>query len=156
MLTQGKPNSEVHGPSSPACSIGLGALFKTEVELVALTQCRECSGSVSGEAAACPHCGAAAPARQKSGDWVPCKNCGSAKTQKFGPGKAGLVSLLTGSCLLWVPVLGWVLAPIFFLIAVILWLGALIPSGRVVFQCGECKKIFTVQKRELVTGEAKP
>ena len=38
---------------------------------MALTACRECAKEVSTEAAACPHCGAAAPARARSEEWTP-------------------------------------------------------------------------------------
>ena len=34
--------------------------------------------------------------------------CGSAKTQKIGKGLMGFVALVMGSCLLWIPVIGWV------------------------------------------------
>lgn len=117
-----------------------------------LTPCRECGKDVSTEAAACPHCGAAAPTRQRSDDWVPCPKCGSANTRKIGPGLMGCASFITGSCLLWIPVIGWVMAPIAFLLALFLWLSALIPSGRISFQCQACKQWFTVRKDELPSG----
>jgi hypothetical protein len=120
--------------------------------LMALKPCRECGRDVSTEAAACPHCGAAAPTREKSGDWMPCPKCGSSKTQKIGPGLMGFVSLVMASCLLWIPVIGWVLGPILFLLAVGLWVSALIPSGRISFRCEACKQWFTIRKRDLPTG----
>ena len=91
--------------------------------------------------------------RTRSGDWVPCPKCGSANTRKIGPGLLGFASLLVGSCLLWIPVVGWVLAPICFILVVFFWLSALIPSGRISFQCQACKQWFTVRKSELATGE---
>jgi len=120
-----------------------------------LRPCRECGKDVSTEAAACPHCGAAAPTRQRSGEWVPCPKCGSANTHKIGPGVLGFASLFAGGCLLWIPVVGWVLAPLCFILAVFFWLSALIPSGRISFQCRACKRWFTVRKGELATSVKK-
>jgi hypothetical protein len=51
--------------------------------------------------------------------------------------------------MLWIPVIGWVMAPLFFLAALGLWIFALIPSGRISFQCQDCKKWFAVKKSEL-------
>lgn len=116
---------------------------------MALLSCRECGKDVSSEAAACPHCGAAAPTRPRSGDRVPCAKCGSANTRKIGPGLMGFASFIMGSCLLWIPVIGWLLAPIAFILAMFFWLSALIPSGRISFQCQACKQWFIVRKTEL-------
>ena len=80
--------------------------------------CRDCGKETSTEAKACPHCGATAPTREKSGDWVPCTKCGSAKTQRFGKGLMGFVSFMMSGCVMWIPVIGWVLAPIFLVSAV--------------------------------------
>lgn len=55
--------------------------------------------------------------------------------------------------MLWIPVVGWVLAPIAFILALFFWLSALIPSGRISFQCQACKQWFTVRKSELTTGD---
>src|SRR3989339_1317841 len=94
--------------------------------------CRECKKDVSTEAAACPHCGASTPAQLKSPDSVPCTKCGSTDTTRLqGLGPMGLLSLITGSCMLWIPIIGWVLAPVFFLLTVLFWVLALIPTGRI-------------------------
>jgi len=61
----------------------------------------------------------------------------------------GFVALFMGGCLLWIPVVGWVLAPFCFLLAVVFWVFALIPSGRISFQCKNCKQWFTVRKDQL-------
>ena len=116
---------------------------------LAMMPCRGCGVNVSTEAQACPNCGAAAPTRRRSADWVPCPKCGSAKTQRIGPGAMGFFSLVMGSCLLWIPIIGWVLAPIFFLGALLLWISALLPSGKVSFQCQSCKGWFSVPKGDL-------
>lgn len=120
-----------------------------------LKPCRDCGRSVSHEAQACPHCGAAAPTREKSAQWVPCPKCGSGKTLKIGPGPLGFASLVMGSCLLWIPLIGWVLAPFFLVGAVVLWVSALVPSGKLSFKCQSCKQWFRVPKRELETGGGK-
>ena len=72
---------------------------------MALTACRECAKEVSTEAAACPHCGAAAPARERSEEWTPCPKCGSANTQRIGPGLTGCILFAFGRCLLWISLL---------------------------------------------------
>ena len=61
----------------------------------------------------------------------------------------GFISFATGGCLLWIPIIGWVMAPILFLLALFFWISALVPSGRVSFQCQACKQWFTVKKSEL-------
>lgn len=114
-----------------------------------LQPCRECGKDVSTEAAFCPHCGAAVPTREKSADWVPCPKCGNANTRRIGPGLMGFGSLVMGSCLLWIPIIGWVLAPIFLVLAVVFWIWGLIPSGRISFQCQNCKSWFTLRKDQL-------
>ena len=61
----------------------------------------------------------------------------------------GFVSLMMAGCLIWIPIIGWVMAPICFVMAVVFWILALIPSGKVTFQCGSCKQWFTIPKSEL-------
>ena len=61
----------------------------------------------------------------------------------------GFVSLMMGSCLLWIPVIGWVMAPVFLGLVVVLWILAIIPSGKVTFQCRSCKQWFTIPKSKL-------
>ncbi len=121
---------------------------------MAMQACRECQTEVSTEAQACPHCGAAMPTRERSISWTPCPKCGSAKTQQIGRGLMGFGSLVMGSCLLWIPVIGWILAPIFFLAAVALWVSAALPSAKVSFHCQSCKQWFTIPKSELARSDA--
>ena len=54
-----------------------------------------------------------------------------------------------GGCMIWIPVIGWILAPLFFVAAVVFWVIALLPSGKVSFQCTSCKQWFTVAKTDL-------
>ena len=120
---------------------------------MAMKPCRECRREVSAEAQACPHCGAVMPTRERSSTWTPCPKCGSAKTQKMGPGLMGFASLVMGSCMLWIPVIGWVLAPIFFLVAVALWISAALPSSKVLFHCQSCKQWFRILKSDLAQDD---
>jgi len=129
-----------------SCLGGCGSDTGSSTKEANLRPCRGCGKGVSTGSQACPHCGASAPMREISANWVPCPKCGSAKTQRIGPGLMGFMSLVMGSCLLWIPVVGWFLAPIFFLIAVVLWLSALAPSGDISFQCKDCKEWFKVPK----------
>ncbi len=116
---------------------------------MAMKPCRECRTDVSTEAQACPQCGAAMPGRPRSLDWAPCPKCGSAKTLKFGRGLMGFGSLVMGSCMLWIPIVGWILAPIFFLVALGLWISAAFPSAKITFQCQACKQWFKIPRTDL-------
>jgi uncharacterized membrane protein len=61
----------------------------------------------------------------------------------------GFGSLVMGSCMLWIPIVGWILAPLFFLVALGLWISSAFPSAKVTFQCQSCKQWFKVPKTEL-------
>ena len=61
----------------------------------------------------------------------------------------GFVAFFTGGCLLWIPIIGWILAPFMLLAAVVLWVMSLLPSGSVPFQCQACKQWFRVPKSTL-------
>jgi DNA-directed RNA polymerase subunit RPC12/RpoP len=117
-----------------------------------LTRCRDCGKEVSTEAAACPHCGADAPARTKSPDWVQCPHCSSPNTRRIGLGLLGCVSLLVAGGSLLIPIV-WVLVPVFLLalLGVFFWIWAFVPQGRVSFQCQACKRWFAVAKSHLPT-----
>lgn len=115
-----------------------------------LATCRECEHQVSSEAPNCPNCGAPSPARRPSEDWSPCVHCGSAITQQIGAGAIVLASIAGAGCMIWIPVIGWILAPILLLIAMVAVLSAVIPSGKLAFQCRDCKKWFTRPKSELI------
>lgn len=138
------------------CEAGdVGALRSTTVMVsgrrkpMPLKSCRECGQDVSTEATACPHCGVPEPMKEQSGDRVPCPKCGNSNTHRIGPGSLGCVSFGAGGCMLWIPVIGWVLAPILFLLALGLWISALFRSGTASFQCKACKGWFTVPKAQL-------
>ena len=120
-----------------------------------LEPCRECGTSVSTESESCPACGTVAPTQRISADFMPCKHCKSIKTQRIGAGVVGFACLLAGSCLIWIPIIGWVLAPVLFLLGVVIWLMALIPKGAYTYRCSECNKWFTVKKTD-IPREIKP
>lgn len=61
-------------------------------------------------------------------------------------GLVGLIALLAGVCVLWLPVVGWVLAPFLFVFAAILWGLAVHWRRRWTYQCQVCDAWFTVQK----------
>ncbi|MEX1258047.1 MAG: hypothetical protein WEG36_10560, partial [Gemmatimonadota bacterium] len=92
------------------------------------------------------------PGRTKSLEWQPCPHCGSASTNRMGPGVMGLSLFVGGSCMMWIPIIGWVIAPILFIMALIVWVGALIPSGKVAFHCQGCRKWFRVAKNDIRAG----
>lgn len=73
----------------------------------------------------------------KGQDIIVCKKCGSNKVNKV---PLGLQLFATAGCLMWIPIIGWVLAPIVFLISL------LTPFGKIVFKCEECKHQFPVDK----------
>ena len=111
------------------------------------TTCRFCAERIPMEAVRCAHCGA----HLRPVDGIPpCPKCGSPEVQRAGPGYWGLVCFLSGGCAIWIPIIGWVLAPFFFVAALVLWIAALVPGReRLSFQCQKCKCVFTVPKKEL-------
>ena len=116
-----------------------------------LKPCRECGKEVSTESAACPSCGTASPAREISKDFMPCPHCHSVKTNHIGKGAIGFVCLILAGCLIWIPVIGWVAAPILFVVGVVYCLGAFFPSGSLSFHCKDCKQWFKVRKADLLS-----
>tara|TARA_Y100000310_G_C20239983_1_gene604180 strand:- start:82 stop:453 length:372 start_codon:yes stop_codon:yes gene_type:complete len=122
---------------------------------MALKPCRECGTEVSTEAETCPSCGVKTPTKEISQEWMPCKKCGSVNVNKMGPGLLGFIMFMMGSCCVWIPVIGWILAPVFFVVAIWFWISALLPSGQVMFQCKDCKSFFRVPKSELPEPEPK-
>ena len=93
----------------------------------------------------CPQCGAEDPTTKGP----PCPRCGSTRTMRLRAEAFAGGSLIGGSCLLWIPVIGWVLAPLFFFLALLFGLGALIPSGEAVIQCRSCMRFFRAPKNVL-------
>ena len=129
--------------------------------------CRDCGKEASTEAEHCPHCGASAPTREKSGDWVPCTKCGSAGTRKTST--AGSLMATSFVCLMasvfcfWAISADWFTGGMeafmmminigLFVTAIVSPIGAVIAaiilSRKVSFQCQSCEEQFTIQKSEL-------
>lgn len=71
---------------------------------------------------------------------ITCPKCGG---NKMSPVPLWLVFLISGSCLLWIPIVGWVLAPIFLIAAAVM---PLLPKGGIFIRCNDCKHTFPVKK----------
>jgi len=79
-------------------------------------------------------------------DWMPCPRCGSKRVIKPGFWSACLAGFATVGCLLWIPIIGWVLAPIIALMTPILGLAG------TAYQCSDCK--FTWTTKDVETYQA--
>ncbi|WP_411955111.1 hypothetical protein ACKXGF_04945 [Alkalibacillus sp. S2W] len=71
---------------------------------------------------------------------ITCNKCGSNKVDRL---PLALTFLVIGACIVWIPVLGWFLAPILFLIALII---PIMFYKKVFMKCKDCKHIFDVKK----------
>lgn len=74
----------------------------------------------------------------KGQDIIRCTKCDSNKVQVV-PMKVAL--FLTGGCLIWVPVIGWIAAPIAWIVMFVL----MFTKGHL-FRCAECKHAWNVDK----------
>lgn len=68
------------------------------------------------------------------------------QTERGSPGLLGLVALLAGVCLLWLPHVGWAISPWLFLFAALLWAQAVRRKGRWTYQCQSCNRWFSIDK----------
>lgn len=78
-----------------------------------------------------------------------CPHCGTAGLRRVGAGSMALASFAAAGCLLWIPVIGWVLAPVLFVMAIVYGASGLLPSGTVSFYCSACKRWSRKTKAEL-------
>ena len=84
---------------------------------------------------------------------IECPKCGQQATVTSASSTfytVGIASLLTGGCLLWIPILGWIAAPIAFIISIVsIVLGIIssFTSGAIV-ECEYCKTKYTLTKEE--------
>lgn len=101
-----------------------------------LAPCRECGQDVSTEAETCPACGVSGPTN------LPCPKCGSGNTKRASLWAVALGSFVGGSCMIWIPIVGWILAPILFLVALGVGLAALVPGTRRFYFCGKCRNMW--------------
>jgi RNA polymerase subunit RPABC4/transcription elongation factor Spt4 len=114
---------------------------------MSLIACRECKKEISNEALTCPHCGVSEPFKSLR-DIVFCTHCGSSKTNKISFALIGSASFLTAGCLMWIPILGWIMAPICFLGAIVLWVLAAVSDGKELFHCKNCNRYFKITKKQ--------
>lgn len=78
--------------------------------------------------------------RDKMKNQITCKKCGSSNVKSQ---KAAGTLLGTGGCLVFIPVIGWILAPIF----AVMWLLSLC-TGEEQIICNDCKKTQHVSKKK--------
>ena len=89
----------------------------------------------------------------KNKSYIECPKCGKqAKITSVSSTcyTIGVASLLAGGCLLWIPVLGWICAPLAFLIGIVFIVLGIISSLTVgaIVECENCKTKYTLTKEE--------
>ena len=89
----------------------------------------------------------------KNKSYIECPKCGKqAKITSVSSTcyTIGVASLLAGGCLLWIPVLGWICAPLAFLIGIVFIVLGIISSltAGVIVECENCKTKYTLTKEE--------
>jgi hypothetical protein len=123
-----------------------------------LSQCAGCPLHVRDDEEVCPYCGLSnpgygvvapprpaapervqAPAQVQWTDWQRCQRCGGARVQVVSFWTYSIASFLTGSCMLWIPVIGWVAAPFLFLASLVFGVMAVLKKGARAFTCQDCK-----------------
>jgi hypothetical protein len=89
----------------------------------------------------------------KNKSYIECPKCG--KQAKITSASStcytiGVASLLAGGCLLWIPVLGWICAPLAFLIGIVFIVLGIISSltAGAIVECENCKTEYTLTKEE--------
>lgn len=130
-----KPNKKV--PSRPTDSVQ--EADSDQVPTSDTKQCPQCSEDVKPDAVKCRYCGTSLTE-------TACPKCGSGNTKLIGPGIKGFIAFAGAGCLMWIPIIGWILAPILLIYAIAMWISALLPSGKLSYQCQECKQWFTLAK----------
>lgn len=74
-----------------------------------------------------------------------CKKCnGDMEYCKMGRGSYSLIFLLTGGCMMWIPIIGWIGAPICFILAILM---LLVPTHYFV-KCVRCGEVVNITKEE--------
>lgn len=72
-----------------------------------------------------------------------CENC---QSNKIKPSfRVWIVLLITAGCLVWIPILGWVGAPLLLLLVFPVYMAE---RGKRAVQCNECSNRFMVPKQE--------
>lgn len=79
---------------------------------------------------------------------ITCKKC---KGNNIIPTAAavtfGVMFLLTAGLAIWIPILGWVVAPIAFILGIISFVVAMIPTGKQAIKCMDCHTPMWVDKK---------
>lgn len=73
-----------------------------------------------------------------------CPKC--EETKKIDRMPITLVLFVSSGCLAWIPILGWILAPIMLLLTVVYFVLSSIGKAGVSVQCKSCKHVWFVKK----------
>lgn len=89
----------------------------------------------------------------KNKSYIECPKCGQQASIKSASSiffSAGAILWLAGGCLLWIPVLGWICAPLAFLIGIVFIVLGIISSltAGAIVECENCKTKYTLTKEE--------
>lgn len=71
---------------------------------------------------------------------IKCKKCGSNRITGI---PVIAILFLSAGCFVWIPVIGWIGAPILLLAAIVLMV---LPTGKRFVRCEDCKHSFDVDK----------
>lgn len=74
-----------------------------------------------------------------------CKKCdGDVEYCKMGRGSLSFIFFLTGGCMMWIPILGWIAAPICFILAILM---LFVPTYYYT-KCVRCGNVVGITKEE--------
>lgn len=74
-----------------------------------------------------------------------CKKCnGDVEYCKMGRGSYSFIFFLIGGCMMWIPIIGWIGAPICFILAILM---LLVPTHYFV-KCVRCAEVVNITKEE--------
>lgn len=74
-----------------------------------------------------------------------CKKCnGDVVYCKMGRGSYSFIFFLIGGCMMWIPIIGWIGAPICFILAILM---LLVPTHYFV-KCVRCGEVVNITKEE--------
>lgn len=74
-----------------------------------------------------------------------CRKCnGDVEYCKMGRGSYSLIFVLVGGCMMWIPILGWIGAPICFILAILM----LFTPTHYFVRCVRCGEVTNITKEE--------
>lgn len=76
---------------------------------------------------------------------VQCPNCGSFATQSMGPVFLGFMFLMSTGLLVWIPIIGWVMAPFMLLASIGCFISAPFVK-QIGHRCNTCKYSWKEEK----------